>query len=183
MKDITDEAIVIRVQSGDAESFAMLVERYEQKMLRYTKRFLFQMEDTEDLVQEVFLKAFVNIKSVDTTRKFSSWLYRIAHNESINALKKRKKEPVPFFDPASIFPHPVSKETAETEFEKQEIKTMIDISLEKLPATYREPLILYYIEELSYKEIADITRLPISTVGVRIRRAKDKLKKIYESSK
>ena len=97
--------------------------------------------------------------------------------------KKRKKEPVPFFDPASIFPHPVSKETAETEFEKQEIKTMIDISLEKLPATYREPLILYYIEELSYKEIADITRLPISTVGVRIRRAKDKLKKIYESSK
>ena len=91
MKDITDEAIVIRVQSGDAESFAMLVERYEQKMLRYTKRFLFQMEDTEDLVQEVFLKAFVNIKSVDTTRKFSSWLYRIAHNESINALKKKKK--------------------------------------------------------------------------------------------
>ena len=85
----TDEETVLQVQDGDTESFGILVERYEAKMMRYAHRFLFGYHDAEDLMQEVFIKAYTNIQSFDTKRRFSSWLYRIAHNEFINAIKRK----------------------------------------------------------------------------------------------
>ena len=84
-----DEEIARRVQEGDIESFGLLVGRYEAKITRYAGKFLLNGEDDKDLAQEVFIKAYVNIQSFDANRKFSSWLYRIAHNEFINAIRKR----------------------------------------------------------------------------------------------
>ena len=95
---LTDEEIARLVQSGEIESFDILIERYEAKMKRYAKRFLFDYEEAEDLAQEVFLKVYINIQSFKTSKKFSSWIYRIAHNEFINAIKKKGKEPISFFD-------------------------------------------------------------------------------------
>ena len=89
--NLTDEDLVLRVKSGGIEAFGFLVERYEDKMKRYARKFLFGYTDIEDTVQKVFIKAYVNIQSFDTSRKFSSWLYRIAHNEFINAIKKKTK--------------------------------------------------------------------------------------------
>ena len=89
--DLTDEQIVMKVQAGDTESFRVLVERYEPKMHRYAKRFLFAADDAKDLLQEIFIKTYVNIKSFDSERRFSPWIYRIAHNEFVNALKKKEK--------------------------------------------------------------------------------------------
>src|SRR3989344_7878676 len=178
----SDEALAKRVQGGDAELFGLLVGRYEQKMLRYAKRFLFAAHDAEDLVQEVFLKAFTNIQSFDATRRFSPWLYRIAHNEFINAIKRKKNEPVPFFDPNTLFPHPVSPERADRELNERELKELLVQSLAKLSPRYREPLVLYYLEELSYQEIADVLHLPVSTVGVRISRGKQALRNILTQS-
>jgi RNA polymerase sigma-70 factor, ECF subfamily len=182
-ESLSDESIVERVQGGDAEAFGVLVSRYEEKMLRYVRRFLFGYEDAEDIVQDVFIKAYTNIQSVDTKRKFSSWLYRVAHNESINMIKKKKKEAVPFFDPETLFPHPVATKGTDDIVHDKELKKMIDTTLQELSVKYREPLILYYIEEMSYKEISEILRIPTSTVGVRIKRAKEKLKKIYVKNK
>ncbi len=113
MSEKTDEEIAVLVQRGDTEPFGELVTRYEQKMLRYARKFLLGKEDAEDRVQNVFLKAYENIRSFDATRRFSPWLYRIAHNEFINAIKKKGKEPLPFFDPDILFPHPISSETAD----------------------------------------------------------------------
>ncbi len=181
LAETTDEEIALRVQNGDIESFGILVERYEQKMMRYAERFLLKNE-AEDLAQEVFIKAYVNIKSFDIKRKFSPWLYRIAHNEFINAIKKKSRESLLFFfDADTIFPHPIAKETADGELNKRELKETLDKNLGKLSPKYREPLVLYYFDELNYEEIAEILHIPVSTVGVRLNRGKTILKKIIKT--
>lgn len=88
MSQKTDENIASEVQKGHIHEFGVLVERYEKKLLRYAQRFLFDQEDSKDIVQEVFLKAFKNIQSFDPARSFNSWIYRVAHNEFINNIKK-----------------------------------------------------------------------------------------------
>ena len=177
-----DEEVAIQVQKGDIESFRILVERYEQKMTRYAKRFFFDGDEGKDLVQEVFIKAYVNIQSFDAARRFSPWIYRIAHNEFINNIKKRQKERenVSIFDFDVFFPHLVAKESADDGFNNAEIKSMLENSLNKLNSKYKEPLVLYYFEDMDYREIADILHIPISTVGVRLQRGRTMLKKIVK---
>lgn len=179
MSELTDEEIIRQVQAGDTESFGIVIGRYEAKILRYAKKFLFGYDDAQDVVQDVFLKAYVHIQSFDLSQKFSPWIYRIAHNEFINAIKKKGKEPIPFFDPDVLFPHPISRFNADDDVQRNEIIAAINAGLSKLDPKYREPLVLYYIEELDYKEIAEILRLPVSTVGVRLKRGKDMLKTAY----
>src|SRR5438132_8941411 len=90
--DQKDEAIASQVQSGRVELFGILITHYQKKMERYAGKLLNNHEDRQDVVQEIFTKAYVNIQSFDTSRKFSSWLYRIAHNEIINIFKKNKRK-------------------------------------------------------------------------------------------
>ena len=172
----TDEKIAQMVQKGKSESFGLLVERYEAKIIRYARRFLFNYNDIEDLAQEVFIKAYTNIQSFDASRKFSPWIYRIAHNEFINAIKKKGKEPLPLFDLDVLLPRLISKEKTDKNTTEQELRSLLDKCLDKLNSKYREPLILRYFEELNYQEIADILRIPISTVGIRLKRGKEKMK-------
>lgn len=178
MNHQTDEHIAKLVQDGDVGSFALLVERYEQKMMRYVRRFLFITEDAEDIVQDVFLKAFTNLQQFDTGRSFSSWLYRIAHNECINQLRKKEKMPFPFFDPDTLFPHPVAREQTDRTILDEDAKRILETLLGKLKPQYREVVVLYFFEEFEYKTISDILQIPISTVGVRLSRAKKELKKL-----
>jgi RNA polymerase sigma-70 factor (ECF subfamily) len=177
---LTDEQIAARVQKGDAESFRVLVERYEAKIMRYAKRFLFAPDEAKDLLQEVFIKAYVNIRSFDIDRRFSPWIYRIAHNEFVNALKKKKKEKdnLSLFYVDILFPHPIAKETADDPASRHETAALLEGSLDQLGSKYREPLVLYYLEDMDYKEIAEVLRIPISTVGVRLQRGKVLLKKL-----
>jgi len=176
----TDEEIAKSVQSGNTDVFGILVELYEEKIKRYARKFLSGQEDIKDVVQNIFIKAYENIQSFDTNRKFSSWLYRIAHNELVNALKKKKRSPLLFFDFDTFFPYPVEKSDPVQKVEFQEMRQILDKCLGKLDSKYREPLILYYFEELGYKEIADVLRIPISTVGIRLKRGREILKSIYQ---
>lgn len=179
MKNKTDEEIAKVVQGGDVHSFGFLVERYEKKLRRYAGRFLFGYEDGEDLVQEVFLKAFSNIKGFDIDRSFSSWIYRIAHNEFINAIKKKGKEPLPFFDPDTLFPHPVDPHQADDDVKVADLKRMLELCLKELGPKYREVLVLYYYEDMDYKTISDVLQIPTSTVGIRLKRGKAALQESY----
>lgn len=180
---LNDEELVILVQKKDDQAFAELVKRYETKIFSYAHKFLRNKTDIEDLVQETFLKTYININSFDKELKFSPWLYRIAHNTFINAIKKQEKQPFLFFDPDALFPHPVAKEQTDKDINDKQIKEMINKSLLQLTVKYREPLILFYLEELSYQEISDILQVPVSTVGVRIKRAKDKMFSILKAEK
>ncbi len=176
----TDESIARSVQAGQADAFGTLVERFEPKLLRYAAKFLMSPEDGRDLVQDVFLKAYVNINSFDASRSFSAWIYRIAHNEFINAIKKKGREPLSFFDPDTLFPHPVAPEQADTNLHSTELKEMIDRFINRLDPKYREPLVLYYYEGMDYKQISKIMQIPVSTAGVRINRAKQQLQKCHD---
>ena len=180
MQNKTDEEIAAMVQSGDLESFSFLLERYENKIKRYARKFISNTEDINDITQDIFIKTYINIKSFDADKKFSSWIYRIAHNELINALKKKDRNPLLFFDADTLFPHPISKEETDKKTIRDEIKREINKCLDKIPPKYREPLVLFYIEELDYGEIADVMRVPVSTVGVRLKRGRRMLKAICD---
>src|SRR3954463_6498094 len=86
----TDEQVALAVQAGASNRFGELVERYEAKLLRYARKFLLDPDDAQDIVQDIFIKAYENLQSFDVSRRFSPWIYRIAHNEFVNALKKRE---------------------------------------------------------------------------------------------
>jgi len=175
-----DEEIVKKAQEGDAEVFGIIVDRYEDKLLRYGRRFLSDHDDVADLVQDIFLKTYINIKNFDTELRFSPWIYRIAHNEFVNALKKKTKSPLSFFNVDVLFPHPVSDENEGDRIDKEILKQTFEKFLNTLNIKYREPIILFYFEDMGYQEIADVLRIPVSTVGVRIARGKKILKESYK---
>lgn len=180
---LSDEQLARLIQDGDTEKFGILMERYQNKLFRYGKKFLSDNDNIEDVVQDVFIKAYQNIKSFDSKLRFSPWIYRIAHNTYINAIKKSLINPIYLFDFDTLLSHTVVEDPIIREKEAKEIKELVDKSLSLIEPKYREILILYYIEELSYKEISDILYIPIGTVGVRIMRAKEILKQAIEKSK
>jgi RNA polymerase sigma-70 factor (ECF subfamily) len=183
MPEKSDEEIAKEVQGGSVQAFGVLMKRYEDKLLRYARRFVSDGADMQDLVQDVFIKAYSNIKSFDINRKFSPWIYRIAHNEFVNAIKKKVRERIFSFDLDVLLPHQVRDQKVANAIDNDDLRKMLDKCLNKIEAKYREPLVLYYFEELDYKEIAEILKMPISTVGIRLQRGREALKKIVEKMK
>lgn len=181
MAESTDEHIAAAVQQGDGEAFGTLIDRYESKLKRYARKFLNTNDEIEDLVQDVFIKAYTNIQSFDTNKRFSPWIYRIAHNTFINELRQKERNGFGLFDADTVFPFIPAKETADAETLELELNKEFESLIENLPAKYREVIVLHYFEDLSYQEISDILHIPVTTVGVRMSRARTKLKDYYNS--
>ena len=177
---LSDEKLAELIQQGDKEKFALIMERYQGKLFRYGKKFLSNDDNIEDVVQDVFIKVYENILSFNPEQRFSPWIYRIAHNTYGNTLKKNSRGPLYLFDFDTLISHTVVDDPIAKEKESAEIRKMIDHSLLLIPTKYREVLILYYIEGLSYKEISDVLQIPIGTVGVRVMRGRELLKKRFE---
>jgi RNA polymerase sigma-70 factor (ECF subfamily) len=174
LSKLSDSEIVKLVRNSDKEIYKELVLRYQNKIFAYLYRFLNNnREEAEDLAQEVFIKAYRALQSFDTKRKFSSWLYRIAHNEAVNLIKRKGL--------ISFFPLEKNNLKDITSKKSEEIQTLdIERALSQLKPEYREVLILRYFEDKSYEEISEILKKPINTVGVFIKRAKCELKKFPE---
>jgi len=177
---LTDEELVERVQAGDVEAFGALVERYEDRLLRYARKFLYEHMEAQDCVQNAFLKAYENIKSFNSSHKFSPWLYRIAHNEFVDVLRKHGREPVSVLDPDTVFPHPMASERTDRDAEQREVRELLNRYLSQLEPRYREPLVLHYFEDMNYRDIADILRIPTSTVGVRLKRGRERMMRLMQ---
>ncbi|MFC1687127.1 RNA polymerase sigma factor [Patescibacteria group bacterium] len=177
-KNLSDEELVKRVQSDDQELYRNIIERYEKKLRRYAMTFVRDADIADDVLQNSFIKAFINLRGFNTKKKFSSWIYRIVHNEALNEIKKHKKELR--LEDVVEYKDILSKDIdIAEEVDKNKAKEMLDECLVKLPITYREPLVLFYLEERSYNEISDILRMPIGTVGTRIKRGLVILNKIF----
>ena len=174
---MTDEELVSHIQTGDIELFGQIMDRYTDKLSRYGRRFLASSDHIEDIVQDVFIKSYQNIQSFDTTRKFSSWIYRIAHNAFVNALRDRAKEPVTLFDFDTLLSHTAYENPVEQRKEDDEMRVLVQKGIETLAPIYREAVTLYYFEEMDYQQISDILEIPIGTVGIRLSRAKALVKK------
>lgn len=130
-----------------------------------------------DVVQESFIKAYINLNGFNTKKKFSSWIYRIVHNEALNAFGKSKKQQ-PIENDAGFN----SKTNLEDEFIKNELIKHTHNCLKQMPIIYKEPLSLFFLEEKSYEEISDILKIPIGTVGTRVSRAKGIMKNICQQN-
>jgi RNA polymerase sigma-70 factor (ECF subfamily) len=176
LKKLTDEQVVDYVRFKDKEAYAEIMSRFQDKLTRYAISLTRDEAKSADIVQNSFLKAFVNLNSFKSKLKFSTWLYRIVHNEAINEIFKHKKE-TPIL-PEMDF---VANTNLEVDFNKEELKNKARECLSELPLLYSEPLSLFFLEEKSYIEISDILRLPIGTVGTRINRAKLLMKKICQT--
>ena len=174
---MTDEELVALVQKGNKEIFGQIMDRYTEKLSRYGRRFLSSPDHIEDIVQDVFIKTYQNIQSFDVTRKFSSWIYRIAHNALVNALRAKVTEPIPYFDFDTFISHPIHEESVEDLKEAEEMRVLLEKGIQELAPLYREVLTLYYFENMDYQAISDILEIPIGTVGIRLSRAKAMLRK------
>ena len=172
---MTDEEIVWQVQKGDKEIYARIVKRYQDKLIRYATYLVGDFHLASDVVQETFIKAYVNLNGFNVKKKFSSWIYRIAHNEAMNVLKKDKKQ----FS-LGEYVEIDSNIDLEENLIKKELKTQTQRCLKQMSVIYREPLSLYFLEDKTYEEISDILRIPMGTVGTRINRAKVIMKKICQ---
>ena len=179
---MSDNDLVILVRTKDKEKYEHVVERYQAKLLRYVKTIVHDEEKSKDVVQNTFIKAFVNLNSFNEKKQFSSWIYRIAHNESINFIKKHSKEFNP--DDESWFDTIVSDQKAIEEIYDSKVKRENIIkTIKQINSKYRDPLWLHYFDGKSYQEISDILRLPVATVGTRISRAKSQLKDKLEQER
>ncbi len=181
-EEISDEKIIKLVLKGDTNAFGFLVNRFEKKLGRYIRRFVFSQSDAEDILQNVFIKAYTNIRGFNFNYKFSSWIYRIAHNEVVNYIRGYKKNIITNIDWDILFPVDMSKNDMVDELEKEFLEKWLKENLKILDKKYKEVLVLYYFEEMSYKDIADILKIPVATVGVRLKRAKSVVKNNYDKN-
>jgi RNA polymerase sigma-70 factor (ECF subfamily) len=136
-----------------------------------------------------FLKVYTNILSFDAKQRFSPWIYRIAHNECVNKLSwKSLRNFISLdIDVDEILPDFVTEklhapQNVEKEFELNFHKESLGKYIGELDTKYKDPVILYFLEDMSYEEISDILKIPVSTVGIRIKRGKEKLKTILEKN-
>lgn len=178
LETVTDEEVVAQALR-DRHAFGELIVRYEAKLLRYIRRLgVRTYDDQVDVLQEIFIKAYKNLNSFDGSFKFSSWLYRIAHNEAISWYRKQKVRPEGHLvgdgdEVLLLIKDGVAG--AEQLFDAEINASEVARALETLDLKYKEALILRYFEHKEYEEISDILKVPLGSVGTLIFRGKKQL--------
>lgn len=180
--NLSDEQLVF-LTLDNKEAYLCLMRRYEAKLLRYAHRLGIPEKDAEDVVQESFIKAYVNLRSFDTGLKFSSWIYRITHNAAMDYFRKarNRNEALLIDDEKSALNWMASELSSDSEANLSSDRQLLAAAMDQLDAKYREVLILRYFEELDYGEIADILRKPMGSVSTLLNRAKKKLRETMKN--
>lgn len=171
---------LVSLSIDNPDWFFCLSKRYEDKLLRYIRRIAkFSLPDAEDVLQEVLIKTYYNLNAFDARLKFSSWIYRIAHNQTISEIRKRVAKPTVYLEDNDM-EHLKDLFDLEKEIDNSYDRQKIDEVLSMMDKKYREVLVLRFLEEKEYSEIADILKKPISTVGNLIARGKKLFKVEYD---
>jgi RNA polymerase sigma-70 factor (ECF subfamily) len=178
---------IVRLTLKEPNQYGLLMERYEGKLRRYIARLgVRDSEDQLDVMQEIFIKAYRNLNSFDTSLSFSSWIYRIAHNEAISWYRKKNVRPeghlVAEGEEILSFlgsTEPGSEKLFDVSLNALEVSKALSMIDEK----YREPIILRFFEQKEYEEISDILQIPIGSVGTLIHRGKKQLLGVLNKDK
>src|SRR5207247_6887398 len=184
-EQLDDRALVARILEGDRDRFTELVRRYEKRLVNYVYRITHRYEEAHDLAQEIFVKVFVALDRYDSKYQFSTWLFRIAQNTAIDALRKKSIVEVPIAKPATD-DDSKDREFADTgvspyrALKNKQLASAIDRAVLDLPPDYRELIRLRHFAELSYEEIASMKKLPLGTVKNKLFRARNMLKETLE---
>ncbi|MEO7975250.1 MAG: RNA polymerase sigma factor [Thermoanaerobaculia bacterium] len=179
----SDEALAVEAKRGSEESFRELVERFHRPVYALVVRIVRQNELAEDLAQETFLKAWKALARFDAGRKFSSWLFKIAHNTALDQLRRGGLETVSLDAPFEgeeappELPADLSAENPLLRTLARESGRLLERAIARLRPAYRGILLLRFAQELSYDEIADVLGLPLGTVKIHIFRARAELLK------
>jgi RNA polymerase sigma-70 factor (ECF subfamily) len=180
----SDEELLTLV-SENKDFFGVLIRRYEKRMISYLRRVSGGTnEELEDMAQNIFIKAYVYLNSFRQGEKFSNWLFGIAHNECVDYWRKNKKHTgvISLEANAELVAVLKSSENLSESAERQWNSELIQKAIEKIPFKYREILVLRFLEDRSYDEIALILKKPVSTVGTLVRRAKSLFKELMEKN-
>lgn len=165
---VTDEIIVERALTGDAEAFGELVRRWERRIFALTYGMLGREEDARDATQETFLAAFRNLRGFRGEAKVSSWLHRIAVNQCISRQRRSKVRSESALDSEhESFGTPLSYSPAHVAEGRQETAA-VRRAINSLPVELRQVVVMKEFEELTFREIADALDLPLSTVKSRL---------------
>ena len=171
----SDEQIVAAVCGGEAAKFALLIDRYQNKLFYYVLKYVAQPDKAEDIVQDTFIKIYTNLQSFDQSKKFSAWAYRIAHNNMVDSVR-REKPIVSIEENEWVSNISDAKVDIVAEMELRQTKQEVQSAVNNLPNKYKDVVVLHYFEGYGYEEISDILGIPTSSVGTRLRRGKAKLK-------
>ncbi len=173
-----DHEFVLRSKAGDKEAFAEIVSRYQTRIFNFAFRLLQQREEAQDVTQEVFLRAYRSMDRYIPDQPLAAWLYKIANNLCIDAIRRRKIRTVSLSAPQADGDElqqidiPDQSLNPENLFNNQEIQRSINEAIASLPYRYRVVTILRHIQDLSYQEISKITGQPEGTIKAQIFRAR-----------
>jgi RNA polymerase sigma-70 factor (ECF subfamily) len=177
---LTDVELVAAAVRGTENCFEELVRRYQRPIVSYVYRMLGDYEASLDVAQEVFIKVYNSLERYSCDYKFSTWVYRIAHNAAIDHIRRNSQNaqsietesPDGAYQIQLVSPHP----TPEQERLRSEWRSEIESVVKCLPAAYRDLILLRHSRDLSYDEIAEITGLPLGTVKNRLFRAREMMR-------
>ena len=179
----TDEALAVEARRGSEEAFRELVERFHRPVYALLVRIVRQPELAEDLAQETFLKAWKALARFDPERRFSSWIFKIAHNSALDELRRGGLETVsldaPFTadDEPPELPADLAAENPLLRTLARESGQVLERAVARLRPAYRAILLLRFAQEMSYDEIAEVLGLPLGTVKIHLFRARAELLK------
>lgn len=182
-----DQALVAEALAGSADAHRRLVERYQRPVLALVGRMVRDPALAEDIAQEAFVRAFRRLDSYDPSYKFSSWLFKIAHNRTIDHLRRRRMDTVPLEasdrsgeETWEVLEAPEEEGPAHRA-EVSELARALEASIRALRPNYRDVLLLRFQGGLAYEEIAEATGRTLSTVKVQLHRARKALAKELEA--
>lgn len=179
---ISDEMLACQSLSGDLEAFEELVNRYKNQVFGIIYRIIGQSQEAEDLTQEVFFTVYQKMYQFDTSKKFAPWIYRIATNSSISALRRKKKVVMLNFDEAYATPYEHAVVSPDTDphylFERKQLQEQIQSAIMELPENYRIIITLRFQMDLNNQEIAEVLGISKENVEVKVHRARKALRKI-----
>ncbi len=183
LKKLSDIELVKLAMNGDETAYAEIMNRYRKKVEVIVSKIVKQKSETEDLVQEIFTKAFTSISSFKSEFSFSTWLYKIATNHCIDFIRKRKISTFSLDEDYELEEDTIQREipdwskTPDRELFEKQRNEIIHEAINSLPEHYRKVIIMRHFEDKSYEEIAKELKLPIGTVKVHIFRARELLYK------
>lgn len=175
----SDDVRLVEAALRDRHAYAALVRRYEWVLGRYVRRLLGRhLQSADDVLQDVFIKAYVNLNDYDKSRPFGAWIYRIAHNETISFLRRQRAglQIVDSADARLIIERVADHDNPEGTLQRSRTAEDVHKALAALDQRYRDVLVLRYLEEKSYDEIADILEMPMGTVATLINRGLKQLR-------
>jgi RNA polymerase sigma-70 factor, ECF subfamily len=168
-----DDRSLVTAALQDRQAYGALIRRYEVRLARYVRRLLGRYgQMTEDVLQDGFIRGYVNLNDYDLTRPFSPWIYRIMHNEAVSFLRKQRAgiQTIAGEEAQLIIERIAADDTPEMGLQRSQSAADIRAALESLEQRYRDVLVLRYLEEMSYDEIADVLEMPPGTVATNLSR-------------